>query len=79
MGSLFAPVTPGCPQYRRDSAKVERSVLRLRCEARTSVLRADGDDLLARGDAIPPGRYVRVNPYAMSEGVPDLRPVRRRE
>ena len=39
--------------------------MRLRCETRTSVLRIAGDDLLAAGDAVPPGRYSRVNPYAV--------------
>ena len=45
--------------------KIERGVMRLRCESRTSVLRIAGDDLVASGDAVPPGRYSRVNPYAV--------------
>lgn len=42
----------------------ERGSMRLRCGTRTSVLRIAGGDLLAAGDAIPPGRYRRISPYA---------------
>jgi hypothetical protein len=75
-GSIFVYARPTqCPQYRYD-AKLERGVLRLRCAARTSVLRVAGDDLQAEGDAIPPGRYARVNPYAMSPDNQWYRPAR---
>lgn len=40
--------------------------MRLRCETRTSILRIAGDDVDAAGDAVPPGRYRRVNPYVMA-------------
>jgi len=55
----------GCPQF-RFGATVDHGTLRLRCEGRTSVLRFVGDDLQATGDAVPPGRYARINPYAAS-------------
>ncbi|HWT05841.1 MAG TPA: DUF6438 domain-containing protein [Xanthomonadales bacterium] len=65
-GTFFAYGSPtGCGMhgYR---AKVERGALRLHCSGRTTVLRIAGDDLQAEGDAVPPGRYARVNPYATS-------------
>ncbi len=70
MGGFSASTSPpdSCRRSRY-TATVERGTLRLRCDTRTSVLRLDGEDLQAEGDAIPPGRYGRVNPYA---AYPDL-------
>ncbi|MDQ6940908.1 MAG: DUF6438 domain-containing protein [Candidatus Eremiobacteraeota bacterium] len=63
------PSPPGSCRENRYTATVERVALRLRCGARTSVLRLAGEDLQAEGDVIPAGRYSRVNPYA---AYPDL-------
>ena len=49
------------------------ATMRLRCETRTTVLRVAGDDLRADGDAIPPGRYERVNPHAIFPADPMIR------
>jgi hypothetical protein len=61
--SVFSTPT-GCAQQRY-RVKVERGVLQLRCDTRTSILRIAGNDLLAEGEAVPAGRYSRVNPYAV--------------
>ena len=57
--------TNGYPRYRY-GATLDHGTMRLRRETHTSVLRIAGDDLVAAGDAIPAGRYSRVNPYAMT-------------
>jgi hypothetical protein len=58
-------MTPSrCARYAYRVA-VDRGTMRLRCDTRTSVLRVAGDDLQADGDAVPPGRYARVSPYAV--------------
>ena len=59
LGSLFAYTTPRqCAHARLGDAKVERGALRLRCAARTSVLRVAGDDVQARRRC-DPARAVR--------------------
>ena len=69
-GGFSASVMPnGCPGFPYRAAVV-RGTLRLRCHTRTSILRLAGEDLQAEGDAIPPGRYSRISPYA---AYPDLR------
>jgi uncharacterized protein DUF6438 len=77
-GVFHASSPLGCPQHSY-RAKIERSTLRLSCSARTSVLRLAGDDLQAEGNAVPPGRYARINPYAMSPDNRWDRPARPRE
>jgi hypothetical protein len=65
-GTFYAGSNPwGCPHHSY-AAKMERGMLRLSCAGRTSVLRIAGDDVQAEGNAVPPGRYARVNPYAMT-------------
>jgi|GEM_PF-4517238 len=65
-GTFYAYSTPtGCRMHSY-GARIERGALRLRCSGRTTVLRIAGDDLQADGNALPPGRYARINPYAMT-------------
>lgn len=78
-GTFFAYSTPtGCRMHSY-RAKIERDALLLRCSGRTTRLRVAGDDLQAEGDAVPPGRYARANPYVISPGNRWERPVRASE
>jgi uncharacterized protein DUF6438 len=63
-GMFFAYAAPDGCRMHGFRAKVERGALRLHCAGRNTLLRIAGDDLQAQGDAVPPGRYARINPYA---------------
>ncbi|HEY6236100.1 MAG TPA: DUF6438 domain-containing protein [Candidatus Elarobacter sp.] len=65
-GGFF--VTGATNGYPHDQfvATLDHGMVRLRRETHASVLRIAGDDVDAVGDAVPPGRYRRVNPYVMA-------------
>ena len=63
-GTFFAYSTPTACRVHAYRAKVEQGALRLHCAGRTTTVRIAGDDLQADGNALPPGRYARINPYS---------------
>jgi hypothetical protein len=65
-GGFSAYTTPGNQAQAGCRITRDGNRMRLRCATRTSVLQIAGDDIAAEGDAVPPGRYVRINPYAVS-------------
>ena len=78
-GTFYVDSSPSvCPGH-NFATRMERGALRASCAGRTSILRLAGDDVQAEGNAVPPGRYARINPYAMTPDNRWDRPVRPRE
>ena len=66
LGGFAATATMNGYPHDRFGATLDHATMRLRRDAHVSVLRIAGDDVDAVGDAVPAGRYRRVNPYAMT-------------